>query len=172
MLRRLFKKQVRILGRSISLGTLLLVLTTVTVLAWGVWYAFQASGTASVTFQDAPSEITVVITANCSHDAGAGQSNGNAVISGNDVTCSFSGINETSAFALIIMANNNSSGVPVTLDIDSLDPSPCLTMSDNGPVAIAAGASGSVRIDYAGNGSSFNCGGLTQDFVAAYSVTP
>ncbi len=173
MLSRIWNwKRIRVGGSSVSLMFVLLLIFVVTAVAWSAWFAFSASVTTNVVFQDPPTEIDVVITGNCSHSGGAGQSNGNAVVTGHDIECNFSAINETSSFNVAVTVNNATSGVPVELAFGALDPTPCFDISADAPITIIAGASGYIQTYYVGNSQTYTCAGGPGAFVSSYSVTP
>ena len=163
----------RSLSRGWKIAVVLLLVSVMSVAAWSAWYAFQAASTFNIGFQDPPSEINVTMNGVCNHESGAGQVNGGvAVLSGNDLSCTWSGLNETSVISMQIYADNALSGVVVDLDIDAVDPTPCFTVTDNGPVSIIAGATGSINIRYTGNAETYTCAGAPGVFTNTYSVTP
>ena len=176
----MFRKKVRIAGRSVSLATSLLAVMAVTALAWGLYVAFSGTGSVEVQYQAAPSEPSVTISAGLNVTGGTvGDVVTQPIV--DPVAHTINGgvlanINETSQWTLNVTVTNNTNNANLMFDL----PSPVTSCFDvsfmNGtqpPFPIAPLATGYVTYLFAGNANTFDCAmNPNGPIVFDYSITP
>ena len=176
----MFRKKVRIAGRSVSLATILLAVMAVTALAWGLYVAFSGTGSVEVQYQAAPSELPVTIVAGLNVTGGTvGDVVTQPIV--DPVAHTINGgvlanINETSQWTLNVTVTNNTDNANLMFDL----PSPVTSCFDverySGtlpPFIVPPLQSDLVTWVFKGNANTFDCAmNPNGPIVFDYSITP
>jgi len=111
-----WRRRVRILGRGISLGWLLVACVTVAALAWGAYAIWLGTSSLHVSVKEAPAEPNVSLNGElCAIVAGAGAVD-SCVLSGKTLTGTYSVVDDTTTLKQIVNMSNSSDS-PVCLSI-------------------------------------------------------